>query len=614
MFAGAVRVKTRQVAHFTRPNARHGTLEEWPEQCSELCQIMASGGSKDSRLDSRAMSAPLSGAYDSLWPASGRLGPFVFVRRLGRGGFAPVWLANEVYNQTVLRRAAVKLFAVRPEVADGHPFATNGEQPLNIHRAILAEAAALCRVEHPNVVRFYSLARDDRTEGVIGLAMEYVDGKSLAQLLHERGRLSVAETVSIGLAVASALAAVHKVGLVHRDLKPANIVEAEGVCKLIDFGLATAESAIVADARPMLRLPSAQGPGLGRRVQQASLHTSAFDGLVLENDRGAARTITLGTKCGTLGYIDPSCMATGAPAAPASDLYALGVILFECLVGATPSAIALPSPRPSLRSEVLVGSERAPSLAELNPEVPRVLSTLIDSLLEPKRSARPQSAELVVQRLERVRWLLDPSERLPAVTSSAIDSPPLRLAEPPPWQGQWLPVAPPGIEEFRQGGAPLVYDGVALLTRGNALLVVYQAPARFHRTRWIFDCADRFASQCPEGIVCLMVVLSTADPPDARTRAENTRRFKKLGDSLRAMVSVPTGNSLWLSLVRSIMRGINAAQGTSNKFMVADTVDGAIGKLVEAAKSNGVQRVHVEDGLHALCGALGVELPLHVND
>lgn len=575
---------------------------------------MASGGGEDNSWNSRAKGSETRAAEDSLWPESGRLGPFVFVRRLGSGGFAPVWLAEEVYNRTVLRQAAVKLFAVRPEViTEGRAEGADG-QPSTIHRSILAEAAALCRVEHPNVVRFYSLAGDDRTEGVIGLAMEYVDGKSLAELLRERGRLSVAETVSIGLAVASALAAVHKVGLVHRDLKPANIVESDGVCKLIDFGLATAESAIAAEGRPMLRLQAA-----GRTQAQAQApqqhsphdHLSAFDGLVLEDERGGQRTVTLATKCGTLGYMDPNCMATGSPAVPASDLYALGVILFECLVGFTPSVTdpSAPNMRLGLKSEILIGHERAPSVSVLRPDVPRVLATLVDSMLDPVRSARPPSAEAVVEHLERIRWILEPPARRSFATPMGAEVKPPPRPDPGQSQSPWLPPLTPPLDEFALDAAPLVYDGVALLTRGNALLVVYQAPARFHRTRWIFDCADRLASQWSQGIVCLMVVLSSADPPDARTRAENTRRFKKLGNSLSAMVTVPTGDSLWLSLVRSIMRGINAAQGTSNTFIVADTIDEGIARLVESARSDSFQREQVEEGVHALCAALGVELP-----
>jgi serine/threonine protein kinase len=584
---------------------------------------MASGNERGDGSDRRSTRAHGSGpdqasgwrgpgaAPGSLSPASGRLGPFELVRRLGTGGFAPVWLANEVYNNTVLRQAAVKLFAVRPAASVASP------QLSNVHPSILAEAAALCRVEHPNVVRFYSLAGDESTTGVIGLAMEYVAGESLFQRLVARGRLSVSETLNVGLAVASALAAVHQAGLVHRDLKPANIVESEGISKLIDFGLATAESAIALQSRPLLHvqtMSSLQAHGREQMLARSSARPtghaaplSSFAGLVVQDGAGE-RTVTLATRCGTLGYIDPECMANGIPASPSSDLYALGVILFECLVGSPPAARELGShgPHADLRGEVLLGRERAMSVSMLQPQVPQALAGLIESLLEPRRSARPASAEVVIERLERVRWLIEP-RRTAAVApanphESAASVHASELGQVP--RG-WWPSAPPLPDEFRFDSGPLLYDGVALLTRGNAMLVVYQAPARFHRTRWVFDCADRLASRCPEGIVCLMIVLPTADPPDARTRAENARRFKKLGDTLRAMVTVPSGNSLWLNLVRSIMRGINAAQGTSSKFTVSDTIEQGISRLLESADTSLVQRPLLEAGVQALYGALG---------
>src|SRR5690349_517763 len=104
------------------------------------------------------------------------IGPLRLIRRLGRGGFAPVWLADEVHDGRVLRKVAVKLFFL--------PEGATPEESAERRDAILDEARALCRVEHPNVVRFYALARDDAF-GVIGLAMEYVAGRSLDAMLGE---------------------------------------------------------------------------------------------------------------------------------------------------------------------------------------------------------------------------------------------------------------------------------------------------------------------------------------------------------------------------------------------------------------------------------------------
>src|SRR5262245_63573951 len=112
------------------------------------------------------------------------LGPFRLLRQLGRGGFAPVWLAEEIYDGRKLRDAAVKLFFLPEGLSPGSPEAAGWRD------AILDEARALCRVEHPSVVRFYSLHRDDAW-GVVGLAMELVPGRSLDLRLDESGPLEL---------------------------------------------------------------------------------------------------------------------------------------------------------------------------------------------------------------------------------------------------------------------------------------------------------------------------------------------------------------------------------------------------------------------------------------
>ncbi|MFT3924113.1 MAG: serine/threonine-protein kinase [Myxococcales bacterium] len=544
----------------------------------------------------------------SLSPASGRIGPFVFVRKLGSGCFAPVWLAHEVYQETVLRNAAIKLFALRAEL---------GKPGSVVHQSIVQEAAALCRVEHPNVVRFYSLAIDS-AQGLIGLVMEHVDGKPLSQRLSEAGSLTVSETVRVSLSIASALAAVHRAGLVHRDLKPANVIESDGVCKLIDFGLATAESALAQEAKRRLLERSYSEVPESRTICLGEVEHSALAG-----EAECAHTLPVAARCGTVGFMDPVCMASAEAAVPTSDLYALGAILFQCLVGNLPAADALgsrlrtswqpqvPSGR-RLRREVLLGLTNAPSVTAFNPSVPRELAALIDSLLQPERALRPQSAAWVARRLEYIQGLL---ESRPGISRRTIPPEIKPLGAPAAHattgleSGGWVRAAPqPPADEQSSPESPLLYDGVALSSVGNALLVLYQAPARLHRTRWIFDHADRLAKRFPEGISCLMVVLSSANPPDAPTRAENARRFKRLGDSLHTMVTVPTGDSLRLSLVRSVMRAINAAQGTSDKFVISDSVEQGIARLLDGKGPRHFELSSVEAVVRELARALDEDL------
>jgi len=338
--------------------------------------------------------------------AERRLGPFILIKPLGHGGFAPVWLAKEVHGPIELRVAAVKLFALDmdPGGADSKSIAEARR------REILEEARALCRVEHPSVVRFYAPALDD-VSGVMGLAMEYVAGASLDQRLAERGRISVTEALDVGLAMASALAAVHRAGLVHGDVKPANMIESTaGVYKLIDFGIASAD---VPDATSQAaRSEGAQAPG-DEPLAHGEAHASGLDRLGDAVGMGGARTVSvdvpalLRAPSGTSGYIDPICISMGTPATPASDIYALGATLFECITGLRPAA-ALSTAPGGLRGEVLDGRAPAPALLDVARDVPPPLGSLVDAMLARERHHRPASAEAVVKELARLRSELAP--------------------------------------------------------------------------------------------------------------------------------------------------------------------------------------------------------------
>lgn len=321
-------------------------------------QVAASTGAPPSRLPGTI--ARLTDREE----AARRVGPFVLVKQLGRGGFAPVWLAREVYGETVLRTAAVKLF----------PLPQWGADVERQRESIIAEARALCRVEHPNVVRFYALALDE-SETVMGLAMEHVAGSSLDRRLSGQRALRVTETLAVGAAIASALAAVHRVGLVHRDVKPGNVIESPGGYKLIDFGIAGADIE-------------------GGDETSGDLQTAL------------ATTQRVAVLAGTPGYMDPECVSARIPAEPASDLYALGATLFECLTGRLPADDA-----DRVRADVLDGRTPAPKVATFAPATPAALAELVDSLLSPTRAGRPSSAEWVAIRLEQIRRELGGSSR-----------------------------------------------------------------------------------------------------------------------------------------------------------------------------------------------------------
>jgi serine/threonine protein kinase len=350
-----------------------------------------------------------------------RLGPFRFVAELGEGGFAPVFLAAEEYGGIELRTVALKLFAV-DDVAG--PDGTAGTRS-NARERIVEEARALCRVEHPNVVRFFQLV-EDPTGNVLGLAMEHVRGTSLADRLDNERVLSVDATLEVGAAMASALAAVHAAGLVHRDLKPGNVIDAGGVYKLIDFGIATRTRRGGLDrslSAPRLSRASGSGPvssALGGASSESAIVVSVPGGLLTPHGELLAGGDTARSEptmhashepgegtdaiAGTMGYIDPACLADGEPADATSDLYALGAMLFECLTGRLPASDgAVEQSLTRILMHIAIGVTAPPGVRELAPNVPEAVARLVDSLVAPKRKDRPQRAEWVACELERLR-------------------------------------------------------------------------------------------------------------------------------------------------------------------------------------------------------------------
>ena len=158
-----------------------------------------------------------------------------------------------------------------------------------VRTRFLREARLAARLAHPNVVRVYDVGDD---HGRPFIAMEFVDGETLAERTARRGPLPPAEVVELGLQACAALTAAHRAGLVHRDVKPQNLIlRADGVLKLGDFGIAIA--------------------------------------------LGGTRLTAAGTVLGTASYLAPE-LARGEEATPAVDLYGLGAVLYELLEGRPP--------------------------------------------------------------------------------------------------------------------------------------------------------------------------------------------------------------------------------------------------------------------------------------
>lgn len=340
------------------------------------------------------MSVPPPSAVPVPWDAESRarLGPYRLIERLGCGAFAPVWLAEEVHDGCTLREVAIKLFTMPGDIV---PASMDAER---WRAAIVDEARALCRVEHPNVVRCYTLQRDD-ARGVAGLVMELARGESLQERLQTGGRLPVREVVEAGIDLAWALAAVHAVGLVHRDVKPANVVRGPRGHKLVDFG-------IVVPFAEALR--SRAAPLAGWNEPYFERTASPNSATVEESSPSFAGPFPL---AGTPGYVAPECLVPGGPSgSPSADLYALGVTLFKLAAGMRPDEHRHDSPTRAMATGAHPGSAvRLDALLDASTPGLTALSDVVASLLAPDPGARARHADRVARELERVRADLLPT-------------------------------------------------------------------------------------------------------------------------------------------------------------------------------------------------------------
>ena len=235
---------------------------------------------------------------------------YQIIKTIGEGGMANVYLA---YDTILDRNVAVKV--LRGDLATDEKFV----------RRFQREAMSASALSHPNIVEMYDVGEDD---GNYFIVMEYIDGKTLKNLIKKRGALTVAEVVDIMLQLTSAISCAHDSYIIHRDIKPQNVmILDDGRVKITDFGIA-----IASNASELTQTNSVMG----------SVH-----------------------------YLPPE-QANGAGATAKSDIYSLGILMFELLTGKLPF-----KGENAVEIALKQMKEQIPSVCAINPEIPQSIENVI---------------------------------------------------------------------------------------------------------------------------------------------------------------------------------------------------------------------------------------------
>ncbi|UYO95936.1 Stk1 family PASTA domain-containing Ser/Thr kinase [Microbacterium sp. M28] len=293
-------------------------------------------------------------------PLIGRLvdGRYRVRARIARGGMATVYVATDLRLE---RRIALKV--MHAHLSDDS----------NFQSRFIQEARAAARLADPHVVNVFDQGQDGE---LAYLVMEYLPGITLRELMREQRRLTIPQTITIMDAVLAGLAAAHRAGIVHRDVKPENVLLAEdGRIKIGDFGLARATTANTATGAQLL---------------------------------------------GTIAYLAPELVTRGTADAR-SDIYALGIMLYEMLTGEQPYKGEQP-----MQIAFQHATESVPRPSVRNPSVPEPLDELVLWATERSPQERPDDAQAMLNRLREIEKELGIAPQVAAATSpparSQLDS------------------------------------------------------------------------------------------------------------------------------------------------------------------------------------------------
>lgn len=292
-------------------------------------------------------------------------GRYKLNRVVASGGMATIYAALDLRLD---RQVAVKI--MHPHLAQDEKFVER----------FIREAKAAASLSHPNIVAVLDQGWNQGGTPCVFIVMELVEGATLRDYLHEQGRITPERAIPLIIPVASALAAAHKIGIVHRDIKPENIlVSKEGRIKIADFGLAR--------------------------------------GALLGSTMTAESSVILGS----VSYLSPEQVQRGI-ADPRSDVYSLGIVLFELLTGEKPYQGEDP-----VQIAIRHVNDRVPAPSTLNSTISPEIDVLVLRATDVNPDKRPTDGAAFLEELRALSEKLDPRKRQ---LSLELDLPPLPIKQP----------------------------------------------------------------------------------------------------------------------------------------------------------------------------------------
>src|SRR4051812_46447349 len=297
-----------------------------------------------------------------------RISHYRILEKLGAGGMGEVYLAEDM---KLGRKIAIKILS--------EEFTTNKDR---LHR-FEQEASAASNLNHPNILTIHEVGTDD---GRHYIATEYIDGVTLRRKM-AASQLEIHTILDIAVQVASALEEAHAAGIVHRDIKPDNImVRRNGYVKVLDFGLAKLTETVD------------RSPSDGEAATRVLVHTDA------------------GVVMGTSHYMSPE-QARGRPVDARSDIWSLGVVIYELVAGRTPF-----EGETSTDVIVAITQKEPPPLARFAPNVPAELEWIIMKALRKDRDERYQTIKELLTDLRRLKQRLEFESELERTVPSGMSA------------------------------------------------------------------------------------------------------------------------------------------------------------------------------------------------